>query len=144
MYLRATRKLVFSKLQIQWHLFSVRDASVCFPSHRQSPKGPQRPYHAWRRRDTVCTMRMYLKEMTLRQKNSLSNISSLHKWDSALWLPYHLLTKYLQNETKQGQRQSSRVNCIVQMSFQFTGFSFPFPDSLRSEGENHPTDDKIE
>lgn len=46
--------------------------------------------------------------------------------------------------SKIDKRQNSMVNCTVQMTFQFTGLEFPFPDLLRSEGENHPTDDKIE
>lgn len=140
MCLRATSKLVFSKLQIQLpHLFNVRDASMCFSSHRQSPKGPQWPYHAWRRHDTVGTMRMYLKEMTLRQKNSLSNISSLHKWRQCFMAPLSSPHKIPPKWDKTGPeaKLQGELHCSDELSIHWVFISISwFTKEWRWESSN--------
>lgn len=87
-------------------------------------------------------MHMYFTEITLRGKEQTFKYLSLTQVVTELY--GSLVTPSMWPSTsKTDKRQSSMVNCTVQVTFQFIGFEFPFPDLLRSEGENHPTDDKI-
>lgn len=67
-----------------------------------------------------------------------------HQVFMAPLLPHKTNCLVLPKLDKEGQRQSFMLNYNYQMNFQFTDFQFLIPYLLRSEGENHPTDDEIE